>query len=411
MRLEAQRALLADRATEALDAYREMLDCWPDDRVFLQEYTSFLQYWWYGEEGVPVAKRALTLYPDDPLLGNEYVIFLWFVGRMSEALEAARANALHHPDMPALWYSLGEAFRKVGLPDSAEAVYRRALEIDPKMTDSREGLALCAYSRGELTLAIELYDDLVHSDLILGERVRLLVPYNQTLGLAGVCAEAGQYKKALAVLEKGRSYISNDPRRKALFDNGYNRLLLRMGQNDEVLSWVRGLGHVTGYRRQASWYSATAFVGLDSLEEARSALADLELMNREGYRKARFMIPHVRAQIALVEGSPYEALAVLPDMGRYGAAYEGWFFILWKETTARANRMAGRFEEAAATHRELLSIYGGHALSHYELGAIYEEMKRPADAKKEYAKFLEMWSEADEGLPQLVDARKRLAAL
>jgi len=60
---------------------------------------------------------------------------------------------------------------------------------------------------------------------------------------------------------------------------------------------------------------------------------------------------------------------------------------------------------------EMLRIYGGHALSHYELGQIYEEMKRPSDAKKEYAKFLKMWSEADEGLPQLVDARKRLAAL
>jgi hypothetical protein len=62
-------------------------------------------------------------------------------------------------------------------------------------------------------------------------------------------------------------------------------------------------------------------------------------------------------------------------------------------------------------YEEWLRRCGGHALAHYELGQIYEEMKRPADAKREYAKFLEMWSEADEGLPQLVDARKRLAVL
>jgi serine/threonine protein kinase len=67
--------------------------------------------------------------------------------------------------------------------------------------------------------------------------------------------------------------------------------------------------------------------------------------------------------------------------------------------------------KAAEVHRDMLRVFGGHALSHYELGQIYEEMKRQADAKKEYTKFLEMWSEADEGLPQLVDARKRLAAL
>jgi serine/threonine protein kinase len=33
-------------------------------------------------------------------------------------------------------------------------------------------------------------------------------------------------------------------------------------------------------------------------------------------------------------------------------------------------------------------------------------LKRPADTKKEYVKFNEMWSEADEGLPQLIDARR-----
>jgi hypothetical protein len=62
-------------------------------------------------------------------------------------------------------------------------------------------------------------------------------------------------------------------------------------------------------------------------------------------------------------------------------------------------------------HRELLRFYGGHALSHYELGQLYEEMSRPRDAAREYAHFLEMWAAADEGLSQLVDARARLIAM
>jgi len=38
-------------------------------------------------------------------------------------------------------------------------------------------------------------------------------------------------------------------------------------------------------------------------------------------------------------------------------------------------------------------------------------MNRPADAEREYTTFLEMWSKADEDLPQLLDARQRLANL
>jgi tetratricopeptide (TPR) repeat protein len=73
--------------------------------------------------------------------------------------------------------------------------------------------------------------------------------------------------------------------------------------------------------------------------------------------------------------------------------------------------LRGRPDEAAKVHEELLRIHGGHALSHYELGKIYQELGRPEDARQEFSKFLEMWSQADEGLPQLEDARARLAAL
>jgi hypothetical protein len=55
----------------------------------------------------------------------------------------------------------------------------------------------------------------------------------------------------------------------------------------------------------------------------------------------------------------------------------------------------------------LLRISKGHALGHYELGKIYEDLDRLNDAEREYTLFLEMWSDADEDMPQLIDARAR----
>jgi hypothetical protein len=56
-------------------------------------------------------------------------------------------------------------------------------------------------------------------------------------------------------------------------------------------------------------------------------------------------------------------------------------------------------------------VFGGHVIARYQLGKVYEDMNRPDDARREYRKFLEMWSEADEGLPEFVDAREQLAWL
>ena len=119
----------------------------------------------------------------------------------------------------------------------------------------------------------------------------------------------------------------------------------------------------------------------------------------------------MKSLIALTENDPTTALEMLDKMYEQGIGFGGLFEFETHEARARTHHMAGRLAEAAAVHNELLRHCRGHALSHYELGVIYEEMERKGDAKREFSKFLDMWSKADEGLPQLVDARHRLAAL
>ncbi|MFQ5798561.1 MAG: tetratricopeptide repeat protein, partial [Bacteroidota bacterium] len=49
--------------------------------------------------------------------------------------------------------------------------------------------------------------------------------------------------------------------------------------------------------------------------------------------------------------------------------------------------------------------------AHFWLGVAYERKGEKENAIEEYEKFLNLWKDADEGLPEILDAKKRLAAL
>jgi len=52
-----------------------------------------------------------------------------------------------------------------------------------------------------------------------------------------------------------------------------------------------------------------------------------------------------------------------------------------------------------------------YAKSFYILGKIYEQQGDTAKAIEQYEKFLDIWNDADLGLPEVEDARKCLPAL
>jgi tetratricopeptide (TPR) repeat protein len=124
-----------------------------------------------------------------------------------------------------------------------------------------------------------------------------------------------------------------------------------------------------------------------------------------------FVARKVEVEIALVERRPQRALDLLDEMMDEGMGYTGFYHVESLEARSQALRMAGHPNEAAHALERLLLIHGYHAPAHYQLATLYEQMGRDADARRELARFLEMWSNADAGLPELDDARERLAGL
>jgi serine/threonine protein kinase/Tfp pilus assembly protein PilF len=91
---------------------------------------------------------------------------------------------------------------------------------------------------------------------------------------------------------------------------------------------------------------------------------------------------------------------------------------LFFEPLALAYFKSGDLENARGQYEKIAALTTGrwrygdiYARSFYMLGIIAENKGDKAAARERYQKFLDLWKDADPGLPEVADARKRLAGL
>ncbi len=85
---------------------------------------------------------------------------------------------------------------------------------------------------------------------------------------------------------------------------------------------------------------------------------------------------------------------------------------------ARALYASGDLEKARKTYEKIALLTIGrfadgdiYAKAFYMLGKIAEQQGDKARAVTNYRKFLDLWKDADPGLPEVPDAKARLTAL
>jgi len=88
------------------------------------------------------------------------------------------------------------------------------------------------------------------------------------------------------------------------------------------------------------------------------------------------------------------------------------------DSLALAYYSSGDVEKAREEYERITSLTNGrlhlgdiYAKSFYMLGKIYEQQGNSAKAIEHCEKFLDLWKDADPDIPEVIDAKKKLAGL
>jgi tetratricopeptide (TPR) repeat protein len=396
---------------EMRNALDQILKRWPDDLETYKDGCDYSENTWNVTVAARYAERGLEYFPDDYELRVSFVDMLLASEERERALLESWKNVELFPDDKYSWALMGNVYLAIAEPDSSEWAFNKALEIDAVYNPSLLGLVYSNYHRGEVNRAIDMLERLIDSDQLEPvTRRRKQHVMEREPSLAMLYSEIGMFEDALKVTEKAYSLVDSS---KFYMMDWHKMLLLRAaGRDEEVLElsqkciereqgpdWLNG--HLT---------RAMILVDMDSLESAEKVLdalyRELEI-NEHYYIRAR--LPYLEAQMDILRGDPAAAINRLNERGIY------WVLTMTAihhmEILAEAHEIMGDLASARKVQKELLRVFGGHAVSHYELGKLYEKSKMPEEAKRHYEKFLEMWKNADEGLPELDYTRKRLEIL
>ena len=161
------------------------------------------------------------------------------------------------------------------------------------------------------------------------------------------------------------------------------------------------------------------YLGLKQVDEAEKTAGELKAFIEKGLNRKRIRLyDHLMGAIELARGNTPKALEYLERAVQslpYGPFEKNAWLI---DTLAEAYMRAGDLPKAREQYEKITVLTTGrlifgdiYARSFYHLGQIDEKLGDKAKARENYQKFLDLWKNADPGLPEPADAKKRLASL
>jgi len=418
-----------------------------------------IQGHYYGEsektysQAVEAEEKLVALYPEDISGGNMLAILYGRRGETQKAIERYRACIQAGTEDVVVYTNLAATYEHIG-------AYDKSIEVQESYLKNVEDSAVIHRS-----LALT-YNELRKPDLALAEldKAATLSPANWennrargdiNLYMDNLSGAEEEYQKLLQRKEAdGRGWglarlIALHILQGRLVEaREQNQVFIELGEKLGQTRWVRlfriGLSYlerISGHPEAAlqeldkSWTSAVAdesfgdqknillgqgltHLDMKALSQAQDVAARLKAAIDKAPNKKLFWYYHYLTGMIELDKKNYSKAVELFKLGLPLLDADAAEQLLFADALGTAFYQSGDFNSARQEYEEIISLgtgrldYGDlYVRSYYRLGKINEQQGKNVEAAEHYRKFLELWKDADPGLPEVEDARKCLAAI
>jgi tetratricopeptide (TPR) repeat protein len=417
MYIMALHALYEGERSQAIKLLETLTARYPDEKDAFFQLAQIYNTQRLTEKAIPYFQKVLEIDPQHRQAHNEMIYAYANMGRIDDALRTLDEYQRIAPKEANPWDTRGDILALAGRLEEAIAAYRRALEIYPPFQPPADKLVHALFHDGQVAEA--------EKELSLWEQGCPVdsCPYG-SWARADLLTYGGQYRLALESLDKA---ITADKNGSSKYGGSANlaplhaekaQLLLEMNlpaleEIDEAIAIRHQINPEDKVSNRVTLVRALIQAG--RIDEAAEVLVTMK-SDRESAQDPQQLYWQGTGYLKLAQGDP-EAAAACFEKAAGENSYRTDFAPQYLR--GRALLAAGEAEQAVTVLESRVNCYSetrlkecvASATIHYYLAQAYEAAGHPEKAIPQYDHFLTIWKDADSTLPELTDARERLARL
>lgn len=414
--IKAQKYELFGENIKSFEQYSFLVEKYPEDKniQFEMAFKEF-QFGMYELSKIRLEK-VVNL---DPSFKQAYNILAYTnaeLGRRDEVFRNLDKYIELAPDEPNPYDSRGELYLRFGEVDSAEASFKLALEKNSDFYPAIHALSRIYLTQGKYDEAYSMMKKLDKSAIMEYKNISILAD-------AIIATYRGKFGEALGILDdliaNGINYRTVQPTRTFMYLPHFMKakILMELGNytaaEKEQLTAQKYINRFLYPKSEKYLYFNTHILATSGAFDK----AENELESFGGlFVKADSILPELTYPYGVIDfykGKYREAADLLLRSVSGDKDFYSRFML------GRTYLKLGQFDDAVNELESLrwIKTDWDHTISvwdvkmYYYLGIAYEGSGKTDQAISAYEKFLSIWSRADNGIEEIVDARRRLQGL